>query len=155
MECQVHIKKWVDIPSMRLWKSVRVAGLLDSKSPRAIASLQIFESVDRDTRCSRSELEKPRLLFGIPRADDLPEVLNNFILLLISTVIGVLLPIIDIDIRNTANQKLQLALVKHVDKIRWDELMESVDESIELLLYSLLDLPHGDQPGNYTLDTVY
>lgn len=90
-------------PSVGLWKSVRVARLLNSESPGSVASLKVLESVNGDTGRSRGKLKKSRLLFRIPCADDLPEVLDNFILLLVSTIVGVLLPIINIDISNTTN----------------------------------------------------
>lgn len=56
-----------------------------------------------------------------------------------------LLPVVHIDVGNTANQQLQLSLVKHIDKIRRNQLVEAIDKSIELLLDTLLNAPFGDE----------
>lgn len=56
-----------------------------------------------------------------------------------------LLPIIDIDVCNASDQKLQLAFVEHVDEIRRDEFVESGDEGLKLLVYAFLDPPLDHQ----------
>ena len=71
--------------------------------------------------------------------------LDNVVLLGVAPIIGVLLPIIDIDIGNAANEKLKLALIKDVDEIWRDELVEPGDEGLELLFDALLNAPLGDQ----------
>lgn len=75
----------------------------------------------------------------------LPEILNDNIILRVSTVISVLLPVIDIDVGNTADEQLEFTLVEDIYQVGWDELVESSDESIELLLDALLDSPFGDE----------
>lgn len=42
---------------------------------------------------------------------------------------------------------LKLALVKDVDKLLGDELVEAEEERLELVLDTLLDAPLGDEPG--------
>ena len=91
-------------------------------------------------------MEQTRLLLGIPGADDLPEVLDDLVLLLVTTVVGVLLPVVDVDISDTTDEKLKLALIEHIDKIGWDQLVESGHESVELFLHSLHNLPFSNQP---------
>jgi hypothetical protein len=54
-------------------------------------------------------------LLGIPAADALPEVLNDFVVLGVSTVVRVLLPVLDINVSNTADKQLELALVENID----------------------------------------
>jgi hypothetical protein len=95
-----------NIPSVRLGKGIRIARLLNSESSRSIGTLKILEAVHRNTRSSSGELEKTRLLLRIPGANNLPEVLNNLILLLVATVIRVLLPVIHVDISDTTNKQL-------------------------------------------------
>lgn len=79
---------------------------------------------------------------------NLPEVLDYGILFIITSVVGVLHPIVDINLGDTTNEQLKLPLIKDVDKIGGDELVEALDEGIELLLYTLLDTPFCYESGN-------
>jgi hypothetical protein len=130
---------------MRLRQRVNLPRFLDGKPSRTITSLEILKPINRDTRCSCGELQETGLLFRIPAADDLPEVLNHLILFLVSSVIGVFFPVLHIDIRDTTNQKLQFTLIKDIDQLRGDKLVEPCNEGIELLLHALLNLPFRDQ----------
>lgn len=113
--------------------------------------MQILESVDGDTRGTSGELEKTRLLFGVPGANDLPEILDDLVLLLVTAVVGVLLPVVNVDVGDTTDEELKLALIEDVDKIRWDQLVEAGHESVELFLNTLHNLPFSNQPGNLKL----
>lgn len=147
-----------------------LARLLDREAAGAIGALQVLEAVDRDARCARGELQEARFLLGVPAADDLwvgrvsevvtrgvwlglrmfaylPEVLHDEITLGVAAVVGVFLPVVDVDVRDTTDEEFELALVEDVDEVGGDELMEALDESVELLLHALLDTPLGDQPG--------
>lgn len=126
---------------VRLRQSHRVTRLLDGEPSGAIRTLQILEAVDGDTRGTRGELQQTRLLLGVPAADDLPEVLDDLVLLLVAAVVGVLLPVVNVDVGDTTNEQLQLALVENVDKVSRDQLVESGHERVELLLNPLHDLP--------------
>ena len=55
------------------------------------------------------------------------------------------LPVLYVNIRNATNKKLQFSFIKDINKIRRYKLVEAGDESIELLLYSLLDSPFRDE----------
>jgi len=77
---------------------------------------------------------------------DLPEVLNDGILLIVTTVIGVLDPVIDINLTDTTNEQLKLSLIKDVDEISRDKLVEALNESLELLVDTLLDAPFCHEP---------
>ena len=81
---------------------------------------------------------------GVENTDG-PEVSDDLILLCVASVIGVLLPVLDIDICNATNQKLQLPLVKYIDKVRWYKLVEARHKRVELRFNSLLDSPFGDK----------
>lgn len=130
---------------MRLGQLIRLSGLFNRKPSGPIATLQILEAVDWDTRGSGCKLQQTRLLLGVPAADTLPEVLDDLVVLCVATVVGVLLPVFDVDISNTTNQQLQLALVEHVDQIRRNELVETAEEGVELLLDTLLNAPFCNQ----------
>lgn len=84
----------------------------------------------------------------------LPEVLDYGILLFVAAVVGVLHPVIDIDLAYTADEQLQLSLVEDVDEVSWDKLVESLDEGVELLLDTLLNAPFGDQTENVSKEAV-
>jgi len=64
----------------------------------------------------------------------------------------VLLPVIDINICDTANEQLKLALIEDVDQVGRDELVEALHESVELLVDTLLNAPFCDKPGNKVSD---
>jgi hypothetical protein len=130
---------------MTLGQRIDLASFFNRKPSRAVTTLQIFESVDRDSRSAGSELQKTALLLGIPGSDDLPEVLDHLVLFLVATVVGVLLPVVDIDIGNATNEKLELTLVKYIDEVGRDKLIEARDEGVELFLYTLGDFPLCDK----------
>lgn len=79
----------------------------------------------------------------------LPKVLYHGILLVVPAVVGVLHPIIDVNLGNTTDEQLQLPLVKHIDKICRYELVEALDKGVELLLYTLLNTPFRHKPAKY------
>lgn len=110
---------------MRLGQLLRLASLLNRKPSRPVAALQILEAVDGDTRCTCGELQQTRLLLGVPAADALPEVLDDLVVLRVPAVVGVLLPVLDVDVGDTADQQLELALVEDVDQIRGNEFVET------------------------------
>lgn len=131
---------------MRLGKLALLSALLDRESSWAIRALQIFEAVDRDTRCTSGKLQESTLLLCIPATNALPEVLHNGVILRVSAVVSVLLPVVDINVCYTADEEFQLTLIEDIDEIGGDELVETSDERIELLLNALLDTPLCDEP---------
>lgn len=139
------MRRLPNIPGVTLGQLCRLAGLLDSKPSRPITALQILETVDGNPTGSRSELQQPRLLLSVPAANALPEVLDDLVVLGVATVVGVLLPVIDINVGNTTDEEFELALVKDVDKIWRNEFVEPADERIELFIDALLDAPFGDE----------
>ena len=100
---------------MTLWQCVDLTSLFDRESSRPITSLQILEPIDRYSAGASSELEQATLLLCVPSSDHLPEVLDHFVLLLVAAVVGVLLPVLDINIGDTADKEFEFALVKHID----------------------------------------
>jgi hypothetical protein len=139
---------------MRLWQLIRLTRLLNRESSRSITSLEILEAVDRDTRSTGSELQQTRLLLRVPAADTLPEVLNDFVVFSVAAVIRVFLPVLDIDIGNTTNEEFEFALVKDIYEIGRDELVETGNEGLELLLNALLNPPLGDKPATVSKSDI-
>ena len=78
----------------------------------------------------------------------LPEVLYHGIAFGVAAVVGVLLPVVHIDICDTADEQLELALVEDIDQVGWDELVEALHKGIELLVNTLLNAPLGDKSTN-------
>lgn len=52
---------------------------------------------------------------GVGERTDLPEVDNDFVGFRVTSVVGVLLPILDVDVGDTTDEELQFALVEDVD----------------------------------------
>lgn len=77
----------------------------------------------------------------------LPEVLDHRITFSVAAVVGVLLPVLDIDVCNSANEEFELTLVEDVDQIRGDELVEALHEGVELFVNTLLNAPLCDEPA--------
>lgn len=82
----------------------------------------------------------------------LPEVLYHRITFSVAAVVGVLLPVIDIDICDTSNEQLKFALIEDVDQVGRDELVEALHECVELLVDALLNAPFCDKPENKVSD---
>jgi len=57
--------------SVRLGQLVLLSRLFNRESSRPIWTLEILETVDRNSRGASSELQKPRLLLCVPSPDDL------------------------------------------------------------------------------------
>jgi hypothetical protein len=139
---------------MRLWQLVGLTSLFNRKPPRSVATLQILETIDRNTRSTRGELQQTRLLLGIPAADTLPEVLDDLIVFGVTAVVGVFLPVFNVDIGDTTDKKFEFTLVENVHEIGGDELVEAGDEGLELLLDALLDPPLGDKPAGVSISVA-
>lgn len=130
-----------NIPCVTLRQRITTPTLLNRKPPRAITALQILEPIDRDPTGAGRELEQPALLLGIPAPDDLPEVLDHLVRLRVASVVGMLLPVLDIDIRNTAYEQFKFPFVENVDEVGGDKLVEASDEGVELFFHPFLDPP--------------
>lgn len=71
----------------------------------------------------------------------LPEVLYDGVAFGVAAVVGVFLPVVNIDVCYTTDEQLEFTLVKDVDQISRDELVEALHEGVELLVDTLLDAP--------------
>ena len=74
-----------------------------------------------------------------------PEVLDDFVLLGVASIIRMLLPVLDVDVGDTADEQLELSLVEDIDEIGRDEFVEACDEGVELFFHPLLDAPFRDE----------
>jgi hypothetical protein len=134
-----------DLPGMTLWQLIHLSTLLNGKSSWAVTSLQVFESIDRNSGSSSRKLQQSALLLGIPGTNALPEELDDLICFSVSSIVGVLLPVVDINLGDTSNEQFQLSLIKDIDEICRDELVKTADEVLELFVDPFLDSPLGDE----------
>lgn len=75
----------------------------------------------------------------------LPEVLNHSIILCVTSIIGVFLPVINVDVCYASDEQLQFALIEDIDEIRRYKLVEASNEGVKLLIHTLLDAPFCDK----------
>jgi hypothetical protein len=76
----------------------------------------------------------------------LPEVLDHRIALGVATVVGVLLPVVDIDVCYATDEQLELTLIEDVDEIGGNELVEALNKGVKLFIDPLLNAPLRDEP---------
>lgn len=55
------------------------------------------------------------------------------------------LPILDVDIRDAANEQLEFTLVEDINEVCGDEFVEAGGEGLELVFDALLDAPGRDE----------
>jgi hypothetical protein len=134
-----------NIPSMTLRQRPHLACLLNRKPPGPITALQILKPIHGNPTRPRRKLQESALLLGIPGADHLPKVLNDLVLFLVAAVVGMLLPVVDVDVGDAADEELEFAFVKDVDQVGGDQLVEAGDEGGELFRDAFLDLPFRDE----------
>lgn len=75
----------------------------------------------------------------------LPEVLHDRITLSVAAVVSVFLPVVDVNVCDTTNEQLELALVEDIDQIGRNELVEALHKGVELLVNTLLNAPLCDE----------
>ena len=124
---------------------LRQRRLTHTEPPRPVRALQVFEPIDGDTRRARGELEQARLLFLVELAHDLPEPLDELVVLLAAPVVRVAFPVVDVDLAQAADQDLELALVKDCQRLLRDDLVDAFPQRRELLFDSPLEPPLDEQ----------
>lgn len=100
---------------MTLRQLPHLTRLLNRKSPRPITPLQILKPINRNATRARRKLQQSTLLLSIPAPNAPPEVLDDFVVLRVAAVVGMLLPVVDVDVCDTADQQLEFAFVEDVD----------------------------------------
>lgn len=93
--------------SVTFWKSsFRAHRLLQRKFSRSVATLQVSESVDWSPTRTGSELQETSSFLCRPTPDDFPKPGHDWILSIVTSVLCVLLPVLDIDRFDSSNQEL-------------------------------------------------
>jgi hypothetical protein len=81
------------------------------------------------------------LQLGVQAENYLPEPLYYIVTLRIPSIIRMLLPIIHIHLRNPTDQQLKFPLIKHINQILRNQLVEARSEILELFFDAFLNPP--------------
>lgn len=98
---------------------------MDVELGEAVHALQLLEPVERDLARACHELEQLGLLFLVEAADRAPEPLDLWRRGLVVVILRIILPIVDVDVRQTRNEELKLLLVEYGDELRGNDIVES------------------------------
>ena len=91
----------------------------------AVHTLEFFEPVERNLAGSRDELKQLRTFLFVKRPDCTPEPLDLLRRGVVIVIFRIGLPVIDINVGETRNEKLKLLFIKDRDELCWDNLMEA------------------------------
>ena len=121
---------------------VQGAPSLDAESARTVGAAEGGEALVGYARRAGDELEEFELLLVVEAVDGLPEPLDDRVIGMIArAVVGVLLPVGDVDLDRAAEDELELARVEHLHVLGVDDLVEALDERLGLLLHAALHAP--------------
>ena len=111
---------------VRAWKSILVAIItMDVESTEAVHALKLLEAIERYFTGSSNELQQFGTLFLVVGSNSSPEPLDLRGRSSVVMILGIALPVININFRQTRNQKLQLLLVEDCDKVSRNNVMET------------------------------
>lgn len=111
---------------MRARKTVLAAIVTMNIEPAdTVHALQLLEAVERHLGCARDELKKLGEFLLVEGPDSAPEPLNLRGTGRVVVVLGVRLPVVDVNIRQTGNEKFKLLFVEDGDELFGDDLMEA------------------------------
>ena len=105
---------------------------VDVEFGEAIHALELLEAVERNLARTCDELKQLGALFFVEALDCTPEPLNLRRSALLVVVLGGVLPVVDINVRQTRDEQLEFLLVEDRDELRRDNVVEAAQESVEL-----------------------
>jgi hypothetical protein len=79
---------------------------------KAVHTLKLFEAVEWDLGGSGDELQELGLFFLVEAADSTPEPLDLWRGLLVVVVFGVVLPVVDVNVGKTRDEKFEFLFVE-------------------------------------------
>jgi len=120
---------------MARWQTILTAVIaVDVELGEAVHALKLLETIERHLTSTGNELKQLGLLFLLERSDSAPEPLDLWRCSCVVVVLGVVLPVIHIDVRQTGNEKFELLFAEDGDELRRDDIVEALEEVLELLL---------------------
>jgi hypothetical protein len=92
---------------------------------KAIHTLKLLEAIEWNLGSTGDELQKLGLFFLVEAANSTPEPLDLWRGLLVVVVFGVVLPVIDVDVGETGDEKFEFLLVEDLNEFGRDDLVEA------------------------------
>eukprot|EP01139_Manchomonas_bermudensis_P024103 Amastigsp_a842032_75.p2 type:complete len:235 gc:universal Amastigsp_a842032_75:208-912(+) len=103
--------------------------VIDAEQLLLVRAVELLEPSERHFGRACGELKKTRALLRRHLADDGPEPLDDSVLGRVRrTVLCVALPVVDIDVVDAADEKLELFLVKDPEELERNDVVEPVEE---------------------------
>ena len=103
-------------------------GLVDLESLRTINAFKCLEAIKGYLGRARAKHEETRHVFLAHLVHNLPEPLNHGSVRLVAVVLGIRTEIVQVDCRETRNQKFQLFLIEDADHVPRNKLIEAFEE---------------------------
>lgn len=111
---------------MRRGQTVRGAVVaVNVEAVNAIHSLELLEAVERHLGGTCDKLDELGTLFLVKRADGAPEPLDLRRRRVVVVVLGVALPVVNVDVGQTRDEQLELLLVEDRDELGGDDVVEA------------------------------
>jgi hypothetical protein len=104
---------------------LRTVVSMDVKSRESIHALELFEAVQWHLGCARDELEQLGAFFFVERSNGAPEPLDLRGRRCVIVVVGVVLPVVDVDVRETGNEELEFLFIEDSDQFGGNNVVEA------------------------------
>lgn len=138
--------------SMRTRQPVLVAIVpVNIELAETIHSLQLLEAVQRHFARARDKLQQLRALLLVEAPHGSPEPLNLWRTRRVVVILGVVLPIVHIDLRHTRDEEFEFLFGKDRDEVGRDNVIEAGQEGIELLLNGCEELVFRHEANVFVL----
>ena len=98
---------------------------MDVEAAEAIHALEFFEAVQRHFACAGDKLEELSAFLLVKRADGAPEPLDLWRRGRIIVVLSVVLPVVNVNIRQPGNEKLKLLFIEDGDEFCRNNVVET------------------------------
>jgi hypothetical protein len=113
---------------VRAWQSILITIIaMDIESAETIHTLQLLETVERNFASSGNELEKLGTLLLVVGSDCSPEPLDLWRRCGVVMILGIALPVVNVNLGQTRNEELKLLLVEYCDELSRDNVMKTYD----------------------------
>lgn len=98
---------------------------MDVESTEAVHALKFLEAIERYLAGSGNKLQQFGTLLLVVGSNSSPEPLDLRGRSSVVVILGIALPVVNINFRKTRNQKLQLLLVEDCDEVSRNNVMET------------------------------
>lgn len=98
---------------------------MDIEPCKSVHAFKLFEAIQRDLGCAGDELEELGAFFLVEGAYGAPEPLDLRRCRCVVVVVGVVLPVVDVDVWQTGDEELKLLFVEDSDQFSRDDVVEA------------------------------